>query len=103
MATTYLDQANLSIDATFVKRVQACLVANAKFIANTSTETIKRQNLAYLILGNPAPYASVFAVGVATDVTVAEAAGSPQAQATVTDLQINAAIAAIYNMYVQPA
>lgn len=99
----YVDKYTLSKDATFINRVEACLVENAKFIANSSGESSQRKGLAYLILNNTRNYAVMFASGVATDATVAAAAGAPAVQDNVTDAQINGAIAAIYNNYIQPA
>lgn len=97
MATTRLDQFNLSQDATFQKRVEAEIVTAA--LAIWSEASSNRTRLARKVLANPSGYAVLFAVGVATDANVAADAGSPETQANVTDAHIVAAVTGQWNAY----
>lgn len=97
MATTLLDQFNLSADATFVKRVEEAIVTAAIQISGEGSSN--RTRLTRKVLANPSGYAALMAVGIAQDATVAADAGSPFNQALVTDAHITAAVTSQWNAY----
>ena len=102
MATTLADQYVLSQDATFQGRVRAAAVAAAIAIhAETFTKDTSARDAfgKVVLLNNPPSVHTLIALAVATDSTVANAAGSPALQASVTDAQISAAVSGQWNAF----
>jgi hypothetical protein len=100
---TLQSQYTLSQDATFQQRVRQSLVSAAVAISNEAGSVAfhgQRVNLAARVLADPGFWSLRFSEGVASDSTVATAAGSPTPnQASVTDAQINNAVTSQWNAY----
>lgn len=97
MATTLNDQYLLAHDTTFIQRVAEAIVTAA--IAIASEAESPRIHLVRKVLLEPARYAGIMAVGVATDTTVASQAGTPFVQASVTDAAITNAVTSQWTAY----
>ena len=96
------DQVTLAADTAFQGRVKQAIIAAAIAIVNEAISTgfhSQRVRLAAAIVNAPSTYAPLFAAAVATDTTVQSSAGSPPVQASVTDANINAAVAAVWNSF----
>lgn len=94
-----IDQATLAADATFILRVKAAVVKRAA-VALGNNPTSDVLTLARRILAAPDEAAGRVVWAIATDTTVAAAAGTPAAQASVTDAQINTAVTALLPLFV---
>lgn len=106
MALTRQQQYVIGVDGNFKERTEMTLIANAKFVASTSggadpATSARRATLAYLILNNPVQYAALFAKGIVCQQSIIDA--DPATQANVSDADIDAVIAAIFNNYLPPA
>jgi len=102
MATDLAAQSTLAKDTAFIGRVESAIVAEAFTIINEPTSTAghdQRVEAAKTVLGNPSVYASLMAVGVATDAQVSADAASPSNQANVTDDHITSAVSGMWNAY----
>jgi hypothetical protein len=102
MATTLADQALLAADSTFQSRVRASAMAAAVAIHSEAFTALTPQRDAFgkqILNNNPAGIAIQLANSVATDATVAGLAGSPAAQANVTDVAINNAVSGQWNSF----
>lgn len=101
MATSLIDQYTLSLDATFQKRVQSAVVSAAVAIHGEAFSNITAQRDAFgkTVLKDMPLWIASLALGVAVDSTVAGLAGSPAAQANVTDAAISNAVSAMWNTF----
>src|SRR5690242_9436839 len=96
----YTDQATLAADATFLSRVKVAVVKRA-VAALGASPTSDVLALARGILADPTAYTAQVVWSIATDATVAAAAGSPASQASVTDAQIQTAVNSLLALYVR--
>ncbi|MGH2359813.1 MAG: hypothetical protein ACRDGM_04630 [bacterium] len=93
----YTDKYTLSTDGTFKNRVEQAMIdyaAKVAIEADTILHHYKRGALATKVLNAPSAWSPIFVTLVTTDASVA---ASAPIQATVTDAQIDVAIAAVWN------
>ena len=102
MATSLNAQFSLSQDSTFQGRVRASACAAAIAIHNETftNKTVERDAFAKQVLLNSITnLQQLLSFAVAVDSTVANLAGDPAIQASVTDTAINNAVSAAWNAF----
>ena len=102
MATTLADQYALSQDSTFQGRVRIAAVAAAIAIHSETFTALTPARDAFgkqVLLNNPASVHALVTLAVAQDSTVANQAGTPALQASVTDAAISSAVSAVWNAF----
>lgn len=95
-----IDSYTLSQDTTFRQRVRQAVLAHAgAVIAEAQTVAFheRRIKLVPQVVARPGELGDFFAEAIAGVAAVATAAGSPPVQASVTDAQITAAVAGVWN------
>ena len=95
-----IDSYTLSQDATFRNRVrQSALQQAGVVVAEAQTVAFheRRLKLVPRVTDNPGVLGDLFTEAIAGTNAVAVAAGSPPVQASVSDAQINTAVAAVWN------
>jgi len=93
----FIDQYTLSRDVSFQQRIEAATVKAAVAVAGEADTVAfhpSRLKLATRVLAKASEFALLFALGAATDATVAAAAGVPPVQANVTDAQLDTVVTA---------
>lgn len=100
----FLDQYTLSQDQTFKERVQAALVYQAVYTANSAASAAyQKQMLAYAqqVLSNPALEAANVACAVASDATIQTdyLSTNPASEANVTDEHIQSVVSNMFQVH----